>query len=155
MLDDSSFERHSSISMYNWGILPILQIVLFNTIKKTYYLFLFSHLFDLLFWCSEETEVSAFTWASSSTSSVACVNELSTSPFIATLSKSFTGTLLSCSATLPRNWKDRYTVTDLMTGPLRTVIFVFQESQCFPRPSRGLHWDSRETKFTLPQGTSQ
>ena len=29
-----------------------------------------------------------------------------------------------------------------------------QESQCFQRRSRGKHWDSRETKFTVPQGTS-
>ena len=38
--------------------------------------------------------------------------------------------------------------------PRGTVNFVSRESQCFPRGSRGKHWDSRETKFTVPQGTS-
>ena len=32
--------------------------------------------------------------------------------------------------------------------------FVSRESQCFPRRSLGKHWDSRETKFTVPLGTS-
>ena len=36
----------------------------------------------------------------------------------------------------------------LMTGPLGNSGF------CFPRPRLGTHWDSRETKFIVPLGTS-
>ena len=36
----------------------------------------------------------------------------------------------------------------LMTGPLGNTEF------CFPRLRLGKHWDSRETKFTVPLGTS-
>ena len=45
-------------------------------------------------------------------------------------------------------------IKHLTTGPEGNSEFVSLESQCFPRRSRGKHWDSRETKFTLPQGTS-
>ena len=50
-----------------------------------------------------------------------------------------------------------YITNHLMTGPLGNVItanFVSLESQCFPRLHLGKHWDSRETKFTFPLGTS-
>ena len=41
-----------------------------------------------------------------------------------------------------------------LNDPRGTVNFVSRESQCFPRRSRGKHWDSREIKFTVPQGTT-
>ena len=41
-----------------------------------------------------------------------------------------------------------YITNHLMTGPLENSEF------CFPRRRLGKHWDSRETKFTFPQGTS-
>ena len=47
-----------------------------------------------------------------------------------------------------------YTTNHLLTDPLGTVNFVSRESQCFWRRSRGKHRDSRETKFTVPLGTS-
>ena len=39
--------------------------------------------------------------------------------------------------------------------PRGTVNFVSREFQSFPRRSWGKHWDSRETKFTVSQGTSR
>ena len=39
--------------------------------------------------------------------------------------------------------------------PRGTVNFVSLESQCFPQLRLGKHWDSRETKFTVLQGTSR
>ena len=47
-----------------------------------------------------------------------------------------------------------YITNHLMTGPLETANFVSLESQCFPRLHLEKHWDSRETKFTFPLGTS-
>ena len=47
-----------------------------------------------------------------------------------------------------------YITNYLMTGPLGTVYSVSLESQCFPRLRLGKHRDSRETKFTVPLGTS-
>ena len=38
--------------------------------------------------------------------------------------------------------------------PRGAVNFVSRESQCFPIRNQGKHLDSRETKFTVPQGTS-
>ena len=42
-----------------------------------------------------------------------------------------------------------------MTGPLGNSEFVSLESQCFRQLRLGEHRDSRETIFTVPQGTSQ
>ena len=48
-------------------------------------------------------EICLYTWASSSISPVAWVSELRASPFIATPSKSLTGSSLNAPATWPRN----------------------------------------------------
>ena len=47
-----------------------------------------------------------------------------------------------------------YITNHLWLVPWGTVNFVPLESQCFPWLRLGKHWDSWETKFTVPQGTS-
>ena len=47
-----------------------------------------------------------------------------------------------------------YITNHLMTGPLGNSEFCFPRISMFPERSRGKHWDSRETKFIVPQGTS-
>ena len=47
-----------------------------------------------------------------------------------------------------------YLTNHFMTGPLEISEFCFPRISMFPRIRLGKHWESRETKFTVPLGTS-
>ena len=47
-----------------------------------------------------------------------------------------------------------YITNHLMIGPLGNSEFCFPRISMFPSTSSREHWDSRETKFTVPLGTS-
>ena len=47
-----------------------------------------------------------------------------------------------------------YITNHFMTGPLGNSEFCFPRISMFPRIRLGKHWESRETKFTVPLGTS-